>query len=118
MGTIKLKKLLTEVHWYVRSLKNRDEINPKNMKMVMKYDARQDAVIVATFIDRYILICSYTDGYGYKYGIKWKKYPDSPAYKWLVEFDGLKELNNEFKLNLKPSIEKQIDKLQDKYFNS
>jgi len=120
MSTIKLKKLLTEVHWYVRSIKNRDEINPKNMKMVMKYDARQDGTIIATFVDRYILVGHYYDDNIYKYGIKWKKHSDSSSsYKWLVEFDSIEELNKEFGLRLdKKTIQKQIDKLEDKYHNS
>jgi len=117
---IKLKTLLTETtHWYVRSIKNKEEINPKNMKMVMKYDARHDATVVATFMNgRYILLCHYYDDNIYKYGIKWKKYEDENKYKWLVEFDNIEELNAEFGLKLnKKQIQKEVDKLEAKYFS-
>ena len=118
---IKLKKLLTEnTHWYVRSIKNRDEINPKNMKMVMKYDARHDSTVVATFMNgRYILLGRYYGDGIYKYGIKWKKHENENKYKWLVEFDNIEKLNTEFGLKLnKKQIQKEVDKLEDKYHNS
>jgi hypothetical protein len=96
---------------------NKSEINPKNMKMIMKYDARQDAVIIASFINRYILLGSRRDDNTYRYSIKWKKDEDSKSFKWLVEFNNIQELNSEFGLKLdKKTIQKQIDKLEDKYF--
>lgn len=120
---IKLTKLIFETHWYRKSkneiMDAKKDITSKNMKMIMKYDERQSGVIIASFVNnKYILICRHDDkDSDYVYSIKFKKDEISKTYTWLVEFSNMEELNKEFGLNLnKKQIQKQVDKLQDKYF--